>query len=125
GLLPIGGMNNPGKHFPDGERQHRPALGLRAGGATVVLIPRRPPCPQEFSGMLSPLALRARPLDRPGAPAAPRQRAGVLVLSFSGPRFGMPFLWVLLMLLATGATCYLAVALSRDTNFSGAPAAEA
>src|SRR5262249_963338 len=73
--------------------------------------------------MLSPRARRAPGLDGPGAPAAPRPRAGVLVLSFGGPRPGARLSWVLLTALAVVAPGCLAVALPRDTNFSGAPGA--
>jgi hypothetical protein len=71
--------------------------------------------------MRSPFARRAPRPDGPGAPAAPRPRAGVLVLPFSGPRPGARFNWALLTALAVVAPCCLAVALTRDTTFSGAP----
>jgi hypothetical protein len=47
------------------------------------------------------------------------------VLSFGGPRGGARFYWALLTALAAIASCYLAVALTPDTNFSGAPGAGA
>jgi hypothetical protein len=62
--------------------------------------------------MLSPRARRARRLDGPGAQAAPRPRAGVLVLSFGGPRRGALIRWVLMTALATGASCCLALAVA-------------
>jgi hypothetical protein len=46
------------------------------------------------------------------------------VLSFRGPRPDVPFLWFLLIALAAVASCYLAVALSRDTNISEGPGAD-
>jgi hypothetical protein len=73
--------------------------------------------------MRSPRARRAPRLNGPGALAAPRPRAGVVVLSVSGPRPGARFYWVLLTALAAVACYYLAGALSPDTNFSGAPGA--